>query len=69
MPELAEDQRRFGPPCLHELLRREGLVQNRKLAEGVIRQKPFVAYSQTGEASKPCRIVWADLMAQMSNGR
>ncbi|MGV6994643.1 hypothetical protein ACUZ9P_01960 [Desulfovibrio sp. QI0430] len=30
MLELAEDRRCFGFPRLHELLRREGLVQNHK---------------------------------------
>ena len=46
MLELAEDRRRFGFSRLHELLRREGLVQ---------RRKPFATYPQTSEASKPCK--------------
>ena len=33
MLELANDRRRFGSPRLHELLRREELVQNHKRTE------------------------------------
>ena len=33
MQELAEDRRRFGSPCLNELLRWEELVQNHKRTE------------------------------------
>lgn len=37
--ELAEERRRFGSPRLHELLRREGLVQNHKRTERIYREE------------------------------
>lgn len=39
MLELAEDRRRFGSLCLHELLRREGLVQNHKRTERIYQEE------------------------------
>jgi len=39
MLELAEDRRRFGSPRLHELLRREGLVQNHKRTERIYQEE------------------------------
>ena len=48
MLELAEDRRRFGSPRLHELLRREGLVQNHKRTERIYQEEnlPIVTYAQ-----------------------
>ena len=34
-----EDRRRFGSPPLHELLRREGLVQNHKRTERIYQEE------------------------------
>ena len=39
MLELAEDRRRFGSLRLHELLRREGLVQNHKRTERIYQEE------------------------------
>ena len=39
MLELAEDRRRFGSPRLHELLRRDGLVQNHKRTERIYQEE------------------------------
>ena len=39
MLKLANDRRRFGSPRLHELLRREGLVQNHKWAERIYQEE------------------------------
>ncbi len=39
MLELANDRRRFGSPRLHELLRREGLVQNHKRTERIYQEE------------------------------
>ena len=39
MPELANDRRRFGSPRLHELLRREDLVQNHKRTERIYQEE------------------------------
>lgn len=39
MLELANDRLRFGSPCLHELLRREELVQNHKRTERIYHEE------------------------------
>ena len=39
MLELANDRRRFGSPRLHELLRREALVQNHKRTERIYQEE------------------------------
>ena len=39
MLELANDRRRFGSPRLHELLRREELVQNHKRTERIYQEE------------------------------
>lgn len=39
MLELANDRRRFGPPRMHELLRREALVQNYKRTERIYQEE------------------------------
>jgi len=39
MLELANDRRRFGSPSLHELLRREELVQNHKRTERIYQEE------------------------------
>ena len=39
MLELAENRRRFGSPRLHELLRREGRVQNYKRTERIYQEE------------------------------
>ena len=39
MLELANDRQRFGSPRLHELLRREELVQNHKRTERIYQEE------------------------------
>ncbi|UIA98867.1 IS3 family transposase [Desulfovibrio desulfuricans] len=65
-----EDRRRFGSPPLHELLRREGLVQNHKRTERIY-QEENLSLRTRKRVKRPshARIVKVVPLARMNNGR
>ena len=70
MLELANDRRRFGSPRWHELLRREGLVQNHKRTERIYQEENLSLRTlKRVKRSSHARILWLALLARMSNGR
>ena len=70
MLELTEDRRRFGSPRLHELLRREELVQNHKWTERIY-QEENLSLRTRKRVKRPSHAVLSRLvlLARMNNGR
>jgi hypothetical protein len=70
MLELAEDRRRFGSPRLHELLRREGLVQNHKRTERIYQEENLSLRTRKRVNVQAMPVLSRlALLARMNNGR